>query len=163
MTQFSTYNINKRDFLTIVQEARKESISSKNIESAWKTTGLISYNPGTVLKKLESKAKKKYSPIKTHLMTTPERQSQFPILQTPGNVDKITQIDDFISQFCNQTLDTLKLYLLFKIIKRAKLAMADRVILTETNAELYKTNIQKKNMLIVLSNNTTDKALDILG
>ena len=98
---------------------------SKNIESAWKATGFIPYNPGTVLKKLKSKAKGKYSSIKTHLMATLKCQSQFSISQTLRNVDKMTQIDDFIFRFCNQILDTPKLCLLFKVIKGAKFAMVD--------------------------------------
>ena len=53
-------------------------------------------------------------------------------------------MNDLISQFRHQTLDTPKLALLFKLIREVKLAMADRVILNKTNTELYKANVQKK-------------------
>lgn len=57
VTRFSTYNIDKVDFLTIVQKARNEGMTDKNIESAWRATGLIPFNPATVYRKLEAKGK----------------------------------------------------------------------------------------------------------
>ena len=139
MTRFNTYNIDKVDFLSIVQKARKEGISSQNIESAWRATGLIPYHPATVLKKLE--IKEAHSPV-----STPERhQSNTFVPQTPGDIDQVGWIDELILQFCDQTLDTPKLALFSKLIKGAKLAMADRIILNTTNAELYKANVRKKN------------------
>lgn len=55
LTRFSTYNIDKVNFLTIVQKARKEAILIKNIQSAWRATGLIPFNPFAVLGKLNAK------------------------------------------------------------------------------------------------------------
>ena len=143
LTRFSTYNIDKTDFLTLVQKARKEGISSRNIESAWRATGLIPYNPSTVLKKLEGKGKHALS-SEAPLVTTPERRPAILVPRTPANVDQVSQIDDLISQFHHQTLDTPKMALLSKLIRGAKLAMADRIILNETNTELYEANVQKK-------------------
>ena len=140
LIRFSTYNVDKTNFLTIVRRPRKDGMSSKNIESAWRTTGLIPYNPSTVLKKLTAKKKQVSSP----LVTTPKCQFSIMIPQTPANVNQVGQIDDFIFQFRHQTLDTLKLALLSKLIRGAKLAMADQIILNETNAKLYKANVQKK-------------------
>ncbi len=40
-TCFSTYNINKTDFISRIQKARQQGISSRNIQSAWRATGLI--------------------------------------------------------------------------------------------------------------------------
>lgn len=62
----------------------------------------------------------------------------------PGNVDQIGCIDDFVSQFCSETLDTSKLALLSKLIKKTKFAMADQIILSTTNTELYEANVHKK-------------------
>ena len=59
-------------------------------------------------------------------------------------MDQVSQMDDLISRFHHQTLDIFKLALLSKLIRGAKLAMADCIILNETNAELYKANIRKK-------------------
>ena len=139
MTWFSTYNIDKVDFLTIVQKARKEGISSHNIESAWRATGFIPYHLAIVFKKLEKKE------ISSSVSTPKECcLSDTFVPQTPGNMDQVGQIDDLILQFCNQTLDSLKLALFSKLIKGAKLAMANRIILNTTNAELYEANVQKK-------------------
>ena len=141
LTRFTMYNINKVDFLTIVQKARKEGISSKNIESAWRATGLIPYNPATVIKNL--KPKRKQAPV-TALVTTPERQSSILPFQTPANMAQVSHIDELISQFRHQTLDTPKLELLSKLVRGAKLAMADWVVLNTTNAELHEANVRKK-------------------
>ena len=136
--RFSIYNIDKVDFLTMVQKARREGISSHNIESAWRATGLIPYHPSTVLRKLEKKGSSSIS-------TLPERcPSDTVVPQTPGNIGQVGQIDDLIVQFRNQTLDTPKLALFSKLIKGAKLAMVDCIILNTTNAELYEANVQKK-------------------
>ncbi len=63
---------------------------------------------------------------------------------TPGNIEKFMQIEELISLFRHQTLDLLKLTLLYKTLKAARLAIADRVILNCTNTELLATNTQKK-------------------
>ena len=142
------------DFLTIVQKAQKEDILSQNIENAWRATSLMLYNPAIVLKKLESKrnlvAISTCPSTLTFTSTCPSgltlERSQSNVLfsQTPANVDQIGQIDEFVFQFRNQTLDTSKLVLLSKLIKEAKQAIADHIILNTTNAELYKANVWKK-------------------
>ena len=68
-------------------------------------------------------------------VTNPE-QNTF-VSQTPGNIDLVKRIDNLVLQFCNQTLDILKLALFSKVIKGAKLAIANWIILNTTNAELY--------------------------
>ena len=79
------------------------------------------------------------------ISTLPERHPSDTIVsQTPGNVGQVGQMDNLIVQFRNQTLDIPKLALFSKLIKGAKLAMADCIILNTTNAELYKANVQKK-------------------
>ena len=81
MMRFSTYNIDKVDFLTIVQKACKEGISSHNIESVWRATGFIPYHPASVFKKLEKKE------ISSPVSSLKERRlSSIFVPQTPGNV-----------------------------------------------------------------------------
>lgn len=46
--------ITKKEFLEIYQAARSEAISSSNIASAWRATGLIPYDPSTVLSKIQT-------------------------------------------------------------------------------------------------------------
>ncbi len=60
---------------------------------------------------------------------------------TPGNTEQVTEV---VSFFQDQTLDSLKLILLHKTLKAARLAMSDGVILNRTNTELLAANTQKK-------------------
>lgn len=96
------------------------------------------YHPATVIKKLKIKRT-------CSLALTSERcQSNTFVPQMPGDIDQVGGINKLILQICNQTLNTPKLALFSKLIKRAKLAMADCIILNTINAELYKANVQKK-------------------
>ncbi len=63
---------------------------------------------------------------------------------TPGNIEQVTEVEELVSLFRDQTLDSPKLILLHKTLKAARLAMADRVILNRTNTELLAANTQKK-------------------
>ena len=99
------------------------------------------HNFAIVLKRLEAKGK--YNSTSICFSVTNPEQSIF-VPQTPRNIDQVEQIDNLVLQFCNQILDTPKLALFLKLIKEAKLAIADQIILNTTNGELYKANIQKK-------------------
>jgi DDE superfamily endonuclease len=46
--------ITKQEFLEIYQAARSEAISSTNMASTWRATGLIPYDPSIVLSKIQS-------------------------------------------------------------------------------------------------------------
>ena len=140
ITRFSTYNIDKVDFFTIVQKAKNKYMSDKNIESVWRATGLIPFNSTTVYRKLE--AKENYIPSFHNLsVTIPRNYTNISILQILANLDQINRIDELISQLCNQILNTLKVVLLSKLVRRARLAIANCTILTKTNTELYKASI----------------------
>ena len=51
-TCFTTYNIDKVDFISLIQQSRQQGILSRNIQSAWRATGLIPYNLAVVFQKL---------------------------------------------------------------------------------------------------------------
>ena len=59
---------------------------------------------------------------------------------TPGNIEQVTEVEELVSLFRDQTLDSPKLILLHKTLKAARLAMADRVILNRSNMELLAAN-----------------------
>ena len=64
--------LTKQTFLPLYKRLKK-NISTRNIETAWKATGFIHFNPATVLRKL--KAKKKYfSSAKVSSLTISECQ-----------------------------------------------------------------------------------------
>ncbi len=56
-TRFTTYNIDKADFISLIQKARRQGISVQNIQSAWQATRLVPYNPSTVFQKLSAGTK----------------------------------------------------------------------------------------------------------
>ncbi len=53
-------------------------------------------------------------------------------------------MEELISLFCHQTLDSSKFTFLHKTLEAAKLAMIDRIVLNCTNTELLASNTQKK-------------------
>ena len=61
-TRFSTYNIDKTDFISLIQKARRQDISSRNIQSAWRATGLIPYNLAAVFQKISVHSKNNSAP-----------------------------------------------------------------------------------------------------
>ena len=66
------------------------------------------------------------------------------IPQTFRNIEQVTEIEEFISLIQHQTLDLLKLTLLQKTLKAARLVMVDKVVLNRTNTELLVANTRKK-------------------
>ena len=66
------------------------------------------------------------------------------ILQKPKNIEQVTEIKELISSFQNLILDLLKLTLLHKTFKVARLTISNRIVLDYTNTKLLATNIQKK-------------------
>ena len=153
-TRFATYNIDKADFISLIQKAKRQGISVQNIQSAWRATGLVLYNPSTIFQKLSAG-------INTANNTFTQRQyinsniffsGQIP--PTPRNVEQVTEVEELVSLFSHQTLDSSKLTLLHKTLKAARLAIADRVILNRTNTELLAANTRKKQRLGVLAFNT---------
>ncbi len=55
--RFSTYNIDKTDFISLIQKARRQDISSQNIQSAWGATELILCSQPVVFQKISVHSK----------------------------------------------------------------------------------------------------------
>ncbi len=51
-TYFSTYNIDNTNFISLIQKARRQGISSRNIQLAGRATRLIPYNLMVVFQKI---------------------------------------------------------------------------------------------------------------
>lgn len=143
-TRFTTYNIDKADFISLIQKARRQGISVQNIRSAWRATGLVPYNPSVVFQKLSIGSNSAANTLPG--ANTPIRMRFFSgqIPPTPGNVEQVSEVEELVSLFRHQTLDSPKLTLLHKILKAARIAMANRVVLTRTNTELLAANTRKK-------------------
>ena len=148
-TRFSIYNVNKEDFILLIQKAGQYDISSRNIQSAWQATGLLPYNSAIVFQKLsvyedDLSASNKDN---TGAGLNTSIQAGFysgVIPPTPENVEQVTKIEELISLFRHHILDMPKHTLLHKTLKSARLAMADRVVLNCNNTDLLAANTQKK-------------------
>ena len=75
-------------------------------------------------------------------MQSPFFSTQIP--PTSTNSENTKKVEELVSIFCDQTLDSLKLTLLHKTLQAARLAMTDRIVLNHTNIELLLVNLQKK-------------------
>ena len=135
-TRFTTYNIDKADFISLIQKARQQGITTRNIQSAWRATCLIPCNPSAFFDKIPA-SHTDSSPTQTRFFS-----GQIP--PTPGNIEQVSEMEELISLFRHQTLDSPKLTLLHKTLKAARLAMADCIVLNRTNTELLEANTRKK-------------------
>ena len=150
-TKFSTYNIDKTDFIGLIKRARWQGISSQNIKSAWRATELISFNSSVILQKLAvyKKSLSASSTITTSSLnnalitsSVTRVRSRFFSIRFPPTPEQVKEIEELV--FHDQTLDSPKLTLLNKTLKAARLAIGDRIFLNCTNTELLAANLQKK-------------------
>ncbi len=148
--KLSSDNVDKTDFILLIQKARQQCITSQNIQSAWRRAAeLILYNPTVVFQKLSINANNtSASDIEnTGASSNTLLQTWFfseVIPPIPGNVKQVTEIEELISLFQLQTLNSPKLTILHKTLKAARLAITDRVVLSRTNTEFLAANTQKK-------------------
>ena len=63
---------------------------------------------------------------------------------TFANIKEVSEVEELMSLFKNQTFDSLKLTIIHKTLKAARRTMANRVILNLTNTELFVVNTRKK-------------------
>ena len=150
-TRFTTYNIDNVDFISLIQQARRQGILSRNIQLAWRATGLIPYNPAVVFYKLSVRPYHTAADATTcssndNTFDTPLQARYFTgqIPHTPANIKEVIEVEELVSLFRNQTLDSPKLAILHRTLKAARRAMADRVVLNSTNTELFAANTRKK-------------------
>ncbi len=142
-TQFTMYNIGKADFISLIQKAQQQGITTRSIQSALRAIGFIPYNLSSVFDKISaSHTDSGISASASTPIRTPFFSGQIPL--TPGNIEQVSEVEELISLFCHQTLDSPKFTLLHKTLKAARLAMADRILLNYTNTELLAANTQKK-------------------
>ena len=137
-TQFTTYNIDKADFLDTRSPATGYYLSKYTINvTSYRT---YFYNPSSVFDKIlasHTDSSTLPSAIRTRFFSGQ-------IIPIPGNIKQVSEVEELISLFRHLTLDSPKLTLLHKTLKAARLAMADRIVLNRTNTELLAANIRKK-------------------
>ena len=84
------------------------------------------------------------APINGSVTLVQSRFSSTELSPTPANTEQVKKVEELVSFFPDQILDSTKLTLLYKILKAARLAIVDRVVLNHTNMELLAINLQKK-------------------
>ncbi len=98
--RFTTYNLDKADFISLIQKARQQGINSQNIQSAWRATGLILYDPSVVFNKISiPNTEKDTLPTTSIPLRTRFFSGQIP--PTQGNIEQIEEVDELISLFRN--------------------------------------------------------------
>jgi len=138
--QLGIHHIDKPDFLVLYQQARTAALHEKNIRSAFRTVGLVPYDPEKVL----SRFLRTPSPVPQPRCQGPE--SQFP-LQTPHN---ITELDAQVKALQehrtmaahDQTSPTDQA--LHYLVKGCQLAMHGAALLANENNQLRTENQRQK-------------------
>ena len=92
--------IPKSEFISLYAKARPKAITAKNIESSFRKTGLVPFNPVTVLRQL---------PIAPPTPLKPAVPAQ---LQTPQNVQDLEKIQQILGDS-----DTTPIYIAWKVLK----------------------------------------------
>ncbi len=101
-TRFTIYNIDKADFILLIQKTRRKEIISQNIESAWRNTELIPNNPAVVFQKRSVHANNTsasriditWAGSNTFLQT---RFFSGAILLKSGNIEQVIEIEKLTS------------------------------------------------------------------
>ena len=125
-SRYGAVNVSKVEFLNLIQVARKQAMSTTNILSAWRGTGLVPYNPQHVIDKLPR-------PV-----TPPSCRDVNN--DTPKTTKRIQEASDVLL-----TRMTPSLRAHVDVLKTTALnAVADRTILQHTNQELIAKQDQRR-------------------
>ena len=125
-SRYGAVNVSKVEFLNLIQVARKQAMSTTNILSAWRGTGLVPYNPQHIIDKLPR-------PV-----TPPSCRDVNN--DTPKTTKRIQEASDVLL-----TRMTPSLRAHVDVLKTTALnAVADRTILQHTNQELIAKQDQRR-------------------
>jgi DDE superfamily endonuclease len=127
------FHVSKDDFLIMYQQARTTALTKSNIQSAFRATGLIPFNPECVLSQLA---------IETPLPPSPPPhggQNSSPWKsETPRNLAQLAKQTDLVEQSILR-LSQSPTQPLSKVLRSCQLAMSDNVLLQQENKELRAT------------------------
>ncbi len=127
------YWLEKKDFIIYYQNARKKALRESNIRSAWKATGLVPYNPQTVISKLPNRPN-----------TPPEStQIQLVLNDFPLNL-LVGANEDYITKATQTIKDTMSGSPAQHYIKTIEYLNANNAILNTTNAQLVAATRSRK-------------------
>ena len=146
------YDINKDDFIELYQEARYTAITTSNIASGWKKTGLLPYNPSIVLDII---GKKEPAQITNHFdisnkslrpSTPPEavlsydgHLGRYNLLVTPSRVEHYRLVSQLAGENAVFTEDAFK-----KVSKTAYESQLELIALGHSLKQLQAVEKRKK-------------------
>ena len=102
------------------------------------------YNPSTVFQKLSAGTNTANNTLPSANIPIRIRFFSGQIPPTSENVEQVTEVEELVSVFRHQTLDSPKLTVLHKTLKTARLAIADCVILKIVSIRNFWQPIHKK-------------------
>jgi pyruvate/2-oxoglutarate dehydrogenase complex dihydrolipoamide acyltransferase (E2) component len=119
------YWLDKEDFIEYYQNARKKALRESNILSAWRTTGLLPFNPQIVLDKLPNR------------LTTPPESAQIQLILNGSPLNLVVGADhDYISKATQAIKNTMLGSPAEQAIKTIEYLNASNAILSKSNAQL---------------------------
>lgn len=134
-------HIDKPEFLSIYQIARKEAMSSRNIKSGFTATGLVPYNPERVLSNLNVQIRTPTPPSAIDDLLVPW------VTGTPHNIKELHQqaeaIEGFIKRRTHSPPSPTN-QALTQLVKGCQMAMQNAALLTSENAQLRAANARQK-------------------
>jgi len=119
------YWLEKKDFIIYYQNARKKTLRESNIHSAWRATGLMPYNPQSVISKLPIRA------------TTPSEATQIQLVLNGSPLNLLVGADeDYITKATQAIKDTMSGSPAQHCMRTIEYLNANNAILHTTNARL---------------------------
>jgi len=133
-SHYGAVTVTKLDFLSYYQSARLKGFYKQNILSAWRSTGLVPYNPDVVISKLPCPKTPSYATFIN------EDGVQVNIPVTPHTA---TRINEVVGAILSGMTPSLHAHVL-DLKNTALTAVADRTILQRTNQELLDKQQQQR-------------------
>jgi hypothetical protein len=136
------YQVDKVEFLEVLQDARDKAFTTKNILSGWQAAGLSPFNPEIILQTLPSTDTKSLSRPQTPSVTfTSATGESIRVLVTPANS---THVKALFEEVLQGDLDPAIALKVQKIYKATDKAMANLQIQQATNNVLLEAVNEKK-------------------
>jgi hypothetical protein len=124
------FHVDKADFLTMYHQARTTALTEQNIQSAFRGTGLIPWNPSYVLDQLPNPT----PPSSPHGLPT-GIDSLYWTSETPRNLGQLAKQTQLVHTSIDRSSQS-PTEPFAKVVKACELAMAGAVLLEQENKEL---------------------------
>jgi len=144
-------HIDKQDFLPIYLQARQQALSSSNIKSGFKATGLLPLDPNQILSRLQIKSNNKSinKPVNQCINRSGDNRTPSPskspnVSKTPYNINQLATHTEKLFQHRPQNPDSPVSQAISQLIKGCEIAMHNTLFLTDENGQLRSENQRQK-------------------